>query len=213
MFAVKNQTTGTRSFSRLGVNTPMLFTDEVSVETQDRVFWVISSRLILRPNLGNESAGADLYVLPEQILEEILREVRPPAECVIDIQRCIFQFLTSAPVCCLQVRECTAALMKVAKMSQCCLSDTLLKKERSPGRFLEHLVDTVLYFDDRFCFSSTTTHCQKTALAQLTRSHLWNDRQRTTREVANPSELFFSNRDEVVLERDRRSFVKVLVRL
>lgn len=65
-----------------------------------------------------ESVGADLYVLPETDLEEILREVdslKPNVAVIDSIQTVFFPALTSAPGSVAQVRECTAALMKVAK--------------------------------------------------------------------------------------------------
>ncbi|NES00042.1 MAG: AAA family ATPase, partial [Symploca sp. SIO1B1] len=59
-----------------------------------------------------------LFVLPETDLEEILRELESlkPQVAVIDsIQTLYFASLTSAPGSVAQVRECTSALMQVAK--------------------------------------------------------------------------------------------------
>jgi len=69
-------------------------------------------------NLDPDRIGADLYVLPETDLEEILREIdslKPNVAVIDSIQTVFLPALTSAPGSVTQVRECTAALMKVAK--------------------------------------------------------------------------------------------------
>ncbi|MGL5193669.1 MAG: AAA family ATPase, partial [Chroococcales cyanobacterium] len=97
------------------------------------------------------------YLLPETDLEEILRELESlkPYLAVIDsIQTIYFPSLTSAPGSVAQVRECTSALMQVAKRENITLFIVghVTKEGGIAGpRVLEHLVDTVLFFEgDRF---------------------------------------------------------------
>jgi DNA repair protein RadA/Sms len=100
---------------------------------------------------------ADLYLLPETDLEAVLRELETlqPQVAVIDsIQAMYLAALASAPGSVAQVRECTAALMRVAKRDHITLFVVghVTKEGAIAGpKVLEHLVDTVLYFEgDRF---------------------------------------------------------------
>ncbi|MBD1894388.1 DNA repair protein RadA [Coleofasciculus sp. FACHB-129] len=150
------------------------------------------------------SAGADLYVLAETDLEEIIRELESlkPNVAVIDsVQTIYLPSLTSAAGSVAQVRECTAALMKVAKRE----SITLLivghvtKEGAIAGpKVLEHLVDTVLYFEgDRFA-SHRLLRSVKNRFGATHEIGVFEMADRGLREVSNPSELFLGNRDEVV---------------
>src|SRR5919202_3696408 len=100
--------------------------------------------------VSQQSADSNLYVLPETDLEEVLRELESlkPQVAVIDsIQTLYFAALTSAPGSVAQVRECTSALMQVAKRENITLLIVghVTKEGAIAGpRVLEHLDDTVL---------------------------------------------------------------------
>ncbi|MFM9157130.1 MAG: ATPase domain-containing protein, partial [Dolichospermum sp.] len=102
-------------------------------------------------NLDPDRIGADLYVLPETDLEEILREIdslKPNVAVIDSIQTVFLPALTSAPGSVTQVRECTAALMKVAKhedITMLIVGHVTKEGTIAGPRVLEHLVDTVLY--------------------------------------------------------------------
>jgi len=149
------------------------------------------------------SAGADLYVLPETDLEEILRELESlkPNVAVIDsIQTIYFPALTSAPGSVAQVRECTSALMQVAKREDITLLIVghVTKEGAIAGpKVLEHLVDTVLYFEgDRFA-SHRLLRSVKNRFGATHEIGVFEMVDRGLREVSNPSELFLGNREEV----------------
>ncbi|OYU77728.1 MAG: DNA repair protein RadA, partial [Burkholderiales bacterium PBB5] len=98
-------------------------------------------------------AGSQLHVLAEIQLEKIQAALaaEQPAFCVIDsIQTLYSDQLTSAPGSVAQVRECAAQLTRVAKSSGCAivLVGHVTKEGAIAGpRVLEHIVDTVLYFE------------------------------------------------------------------
>ena len=98
-------------------------------------------------------AGTQVRVLAEISLEKILAtiEVEQPAFCVIDsIQTVYSEHLSSAPGSVAQVRECAAHLTRTAKASGCAmvLVGHVTKEGALAGpRVLEHIVDTVLYFE------------------------------------------------------------------
>jgi DNA repair protein RadA/Sms len=97
--------------------------------------------------------GSRVQVLAEIQLEKILAtlEAQQPAVAVIDsIQTVYSDQLTSAPGSVAQVRECAAHLTRAAKASGTCivLVGHVTKEGALAGpRVLEHMVDTVLYFE------------------------------------------------------------------
>ncbi|MGK7922293.1 MAG: DNA repair protein RadA [Trichodesmium sp.] len=145
---------------------------------------------------------ANLYLLPETDLEVILRELESlkPYLAVIDsIQTIYFASLTSAPGSVAQVRECTSALMQVAKRENITLLIVghVTKDGALAGpRVLEHLVDTVLYFEgDRFA-SHRLLRSMKNRFGATHEIGVFEMVANGLKEVLNPSELFLGSRDE-----------------
>ncbi len=144
--------------------------------------------------------GANLYIQAETDLEEILRELESlkPHVAVIDsIQTVYFPALTSAAGSVAQVRECTSALMKVAKREDITLLIVghVTKEGAIAGpKVLEHLVDTVLYFEgDRFA-SHRLLRSTKNRFGATHEVGVFEMVDRGLREVDNPSELFVGDR-------------------
>ena len=144
----------------------------------------------------------NLYVLAETDLEEILRELESlqPQVAIIDsIQTIHFATLSSAPGSVSQVRECTSALMQVAKRESITLFIVghVTKEGAIAGpRVLEHLVDTVLYFEgDRYA-SHRLLRSVKNRFGATHEIGIFEMVDHGLDEVTNPSEIFLSNRDE-----------------
>jgi DNA repair protein RadA/Sms len=149
-----------------------------------------------------EEQCADLYVLPETDLEEILKEVeslKPNLTVIDSIQTVFFPTLTSAPGSVAQVRECTAALMKVAKhedITMLIVGHVTKEGAIAGPKVLEHLVDTVLYFEgDRFA-SHRLLRTVKNRFGATHEIGIFEMVEHGLREVSNPSELFLGNRDD-----------------
>ncbi len=149
-----------------------------------------------------EGTTADLYVLPETDLEEILKEVeslKPNLTVIDSIQTVFFPALTSAPGSVAQVRECTAALMKVAKhedITMLIVGHVTKEGAIAGPKVLEHLVDTVLYFEgDRFA-SHRLLRTVKNRFGATHEIGIFEMVEHGLREVSNPSELFLGNRDD-----------------
>ncbi|MBV8887654.1 MAG: DNA repair protein RadA [Chroococcidiopsidaceae cyanobacterium CP_BM_RX_35] len=181
--------------SRLGVDSAISDRKALGLET--------AAGVDATPPEIEKSAGADLYILPETDLEEILRELESlkPNVAVIDsIQTIYFPSMASAPGSVAQVRECTSALMQVAKRDDITLLIVghVTKEGAIAGpRVLEHLVDTVLYFEgDRFA-SHRLLRSVKNRFGATHEIGVFEMIDRGLREVANPSELFLGNREEV----------------
>jgi DNA repair protein RadA/Sms len=155
-------------------------------------------------DLETQSLNIDnhLYVLPETDLEEILRELESlkPQVAVIDsIQTLYFAALTSSPGSVSQVRECTSALMQVAKRENISLFIVghVTKEGAIAGpRVLEHLVDTVLYFEgDRYA-SHRLLRSVKNRFGATHEIGIFEMVDHGLVEVTNPSELFLGSRDD-----------------
>jgi len=154
---------------------------------------------------GTEGLGIEseqLYLLAETELEAILAEIQAlqPQVAIIDsIQAIFWGQLSSAPGSVSQVRECAGLLMRVAKkLGVALLIVGHVTKDGSLAgpKVLEHLVDTVLYFEgDRFqshrllrAVKNRFGAAQEIGVFEMTASGLV--------EVDNPSQLFLSSRDQ-----------------
>jgi DNA repair protein RadA/Sms len=145
---------------------------------------------------------SNLYLLPETDLETILLELeslRPQVAIIDSIQALYFATLNSAPGSVSQVRECTSALMQLAKREHITLFIVghVTKEGAIAGpKVLEHLVDTVLYFEgDRFA-SHRLLRSVKNRFGATHELGVFEMVDRGLEEVTNPSELFLGNRDE-----------------
>jgi DNA repair protein RadA/Sms len=151
-----------------------------------------------------EKQNGQLFLLPEIDLETVLAELqslRPTVAIIDSIQALYDARLTSAPGSVSQVRECTAALMQVAKRSHISLFIVghVTKEGAIAGpKVLEHLVDTVLYFEgDRFA-SHRLLRSVKNRFGATHELGVFEMVNRGLAEVANPSALFLGNREEQV---------------
>ncbi len=154
-----------------------------------------------RPSLSTENA--DLYLLPETDLETILQELdslKPQVAVIDSIQALYFSSLTSSPGSVAQVRECTSALMRLAKQENIMLFIVghVTKEGAIAGpKVLEHLVDTVLYFEGERFANHRLLRSVKNRFGATHELGVFEMMDRGLREVPNPSELFLGDRDEV----------------
>jgi DNA repair protein RadA/Sms len=154
---------------------------------------------------GDWDAGTEesnLYLLPEIDLDTILAELeslRPNVAIIDSIQALYYSALTSAPGSVSQVRECTSVLMQVAKRQNITLFIVghVTKEGAIAGpKVLEHLVDTVLYFEgDRFA-SHRLLRSVKNRFGATHEIGVFEMVDQGLAEVTNPSELFLGNREE-----------------
>ncbi|MCP9903874.1 DNA repair protein RadA [Cyanobium sp. BA5m-21] len=149
-----------------------------------------------QPEAGESKAGADFQLLAETDLELVLQELEAlrPAVAIIDsIQALHDAELGSAPGSVSQVRECAAALARIAKRQDTALLlvGHVTKEGALAGpKVLEHLVDAVLTFEgDRFA-SHRLLRAVKNRFGATHELGVFEMRDRGLAEVTNPSELF-----------------------
>ncbi len=142
------------------------------------------------------TAAADFLLLAETDLELVLQELEAlrPAVAIIDsIQALHDAELASAPGSVAQVRECAAALARIAKRQDTALLlvGHVTKEGMLAGpKVLEHLVDAVLTFEgDRFA-SHRLLRAVKNRFGATHELGVFEMRDRGLAEVSNPSELF-----------------------
>jgi len=149
-------------------------------------------------------AGARVRVLAEIHLEKILAtlDAEKPALAVIDsIQTLYSDQLTSAPGSVTQVRECAAQLTRVAKSRGIgiVLVGHVTKEGALAGpRVLEHIVDTVLYFEGDTHSSFRLVRAIKNRFGAVNEIGVFAMTERGLKGVANPSAIFLSTHGEPV---------------
>jgi len=152
--------------------------------------------------LGVESDA--LYILAETSLEEILKSAQAlaPSAMVIDsIQTMYTAQITSAPGSVSQLREVAAQLMVYAKQSNVptFLIGHVTKEGSIAGpRTLEHIVDTVLYFEGDKGHPYRILRAVKNRFGSTNEIGVFEMKNEGLAEVSNPSELFLSERPEHV---------------
>ena len=140
-----------------------------------------------------------VHLLAEIRLERIQAELaqRKPDIAVIDsIQTIYSEALQSAPGSVAQVRECAAQLTRLAKSSGTCiiLVGHVTKEGALAGpRVLEHMVDTVLYFEGDTHSSFRLVRAFKNRFGAVNELGVFAMSEKGLREVSNPSALFLSH--------------------
>lgn len=155
----------------------------------------------LRANRIGEVTG-DLRFLCENNLGDIreVMEAEKPEVVVIDsIQTMYMEEITSAPGSVSQVRECTNVLMQLAKgMGIAVFIVGHVTKEGvvAGPRVLEHMVDTVLYFEGERTASYRILRAVKNRFGSTNEIGVFEMQEEGLCEVENPSEFLLSGRPE-----------------
>ncbi|MFN0185249.1 MAG: DNA repair protein RadA [Aquabacterium sp.] len=148
--------------------------------------------------------GQRIRVLAEIQLEKITRalDAEQPRFCVIDsVQTVYTDALTSAPGSVAQVRECAAQLTRRAKASGCALVlvGHVTKEGALAGpRVLEHMVDTVLYFEGDTHSAFRLVRAVKNRFGAVNEIGVFAMTERGLKGVSNPSAIFLSTHGQPV---------------
>ena len=147
---------------------------------------------------------SQVNVLAEIQLEKILATIESmqPAVAVIDsIQTVYSDQLTSAPGSVAQVRECAAHLTRAAKSSGVAivLVGHVTKEGALAGpRVLEHMVDTVLYFEGDTHSNFRLVRAIKNRFGAVNEIGVFAMTEKGLKGVTNPSAIFLSQHSEPV---------------
>ncbi|MBC7858939.1 MAG: DNA repair protein RadA [Burkholderiaceae bacterium] len=146
----------------------------------------------------------DLKLQAEIQLEKILAtlaELKPQVAVIDSIQTVYSDALSSAPGSVAQVRECAAQLTRLAKQSgvTIILVGHVTKEGALAGpRVLEHIVDTVLYFEGDAHSSFRLVRAIKNRFGAVNELGVFAMTEKGLKGVSNPSALFLSQHDNQV---------------
>ena len=152
--------------------------------------------------LGLDSAGTRL--LAETQVEAIVaaaKTLKAGALIVDSIQTMYSDRIEAAPGAVSQLRECTAELVRFAKSSGTAvlLVGHVTKEGQIAGpRVLEHMVDTVLYFESDMGSRYRVLRSVKNRFGAANEIGVFAMLEQGLREVANPSAIFLSRHAEPV---------------
>ena len=154
--------------------------------------------------LETDVQASELMLLAEIQLEKIQATIdteRPDVAVIDSIQTIYSDALTSAPGSVAQVRECAAQLTRIAKQSGTAIIMVghVTKEGNLAGpRVLEHIVDTVLYFEGDTHSSFRLVRAFKNRFGAVNELGVFAMTERGLRGVANPSALFLSQHEQIV---------------
>lgn len=133
------------------------------------------------------------------IIEEVLKKVKPEIVIIDSIQTMYSEDVGSAPGSVSQVREATSVLMQIAKgleISVFIVGHVTKEGTVAGPRVLEHMVDTVLYFEGDRHASYRILRGVKNRFGSTNEIGVFEMREQGLVEVENPSEFMLSGRPE-----------------
>ncbi|MEO0053452.1 MAG: DNA repair protein RadA, partial [candidate division WOR-3 bacterium] len=146
------------------------------------------------------SSLLDIFVLCTISLEDVVHgvnQINPKILIIDSIQTLTNPELTSTPGSVAQVRDCTAELLKLAKTQ--CITTFIIGHVTKFGviagpKTLEHMVDTVLYFEGETTYNYRIIRTVKNRYGPTNEIGVFEMTDIGLKEVSNPSELFLSDR-------------------
>lgn len=189
----------------IGKSTLLLQVSSLLAEQNLPALYISGEESVQQTKLRAERLGVTsehLYVLAETNLSNIVQQIESlqPAFIVIDsIQTMYREEVTSAPGSVSQVRECTAEFMRIAKTTHIpiFIVGHVTKEGAIAGpRMLEHMVDTVLYFEGERHHTYRILRSVKNRFGSTNEMGIFEMKEQGLVEVKNPSEIFLEERSE-----------------
>jgi len=154
----------------------------------------------LRAKRLGESGSDKLYIVNQtdlSLIVEYIKKLKPQAVIIDSIQVIFDPGISSSPGSVSQVRECSGVLTQLAKTTDTSIFiiGHVTKEGALAGpRVLEHIVDTVLYFEgDRFAIYRIL-RAVKNRFGSTNEIGVFEMGPHGLSEVKNPSEIFLSER-------------------
>ena len=187
----------------IGKSTLLLQVADKLSQQSERVLYVSGEESERQIKMRGERLGveaANLFLLPETNLENILNEVereRPGAIIVDSIQTVFSSSIESAPGSVSQVREVAGQFLMLAKNRTIpvFLIGHVTKEGSIAGpKALEHIVDTVLYFEGERHHNHRVVRATKNRFGAANELGVFEMTGEGLVAVANPSEMFLQER-------------------
>ena len=187
----------------IGKSTLLLQTARALAATAPPVLYVSAEESAAQVKLRAERLGIGgdgLLLWAENDLAQVQAEldsVKPRALVIDSIQTVFLPELESAPGSVAQVRECGARLMMLAKgrdMAAFLVGHVTKEGALAGPRVLEHLVDTVLYFEGEQHHAYRVLRAVKNRFGSTNEIGVFQMADRGLVEVKNPSGFFLAER-------------------
>ncbi|MGC6769042.1 DNA repair protein RadA [Enterococcus sp. LJL128] len=187
----------------IGKSTLLLQVSQQLTEVGGKVLYVSGEESADQIKLRAERLGTanlDFYLYAETDMQEIARAIEKlePDYVIIDsIQTMTQPDVTSVAGSVSQVRETTAELLKLAKTNGIAIFIVghVTKDGSIAGpRMLEHMVDTVLYFEGDKHHTFRILRAVKNRFGSTNEIGIFEMREHGLEEVANPSQVFLEER-------------------
>ncbi|BBU37814.1 DNA repair protein RadA [Aeribacillus pallidus] len=187
----------------IGKSTLLLQVSSQLAERGNDVLYISGEESLKQTKLRSDRLGVKgerLFVLSETDLEIIIQSIMEtePAFVIIDSIQTIYNSeIASAPGSVSQVRECTAELMRLAKTKgiPIFIVGHVTKDGTIAGpRILEHMVDTVLYFEGDRHHTYRILRAVKNRFGSTNEIGIFEMKETGLKEVLNPSEVFLEER-------------------
>ena len=141
--------------------------------------------------------SSDCLIVCETSLEQIyvhIKNTRPDLVIIDSIQTISTETIDSSPGSLVQVRECSASILKFAKETNTpvILIGHINKEGSIAAKVLEHIVDTVLQFEGDQHYMYRILRSIKNRFGSTAELGIYEMRQNGLRQVSNPSELLLS---------------------
>ena len=192
----------------IGKSTILLQTCGELCKNNKKVLYVSAeesaSQLKLRAQRLNINSG-NLYVYPQTCMENIKNQIEELSSDVVvidSIQAIYSQSVSSSAGSVSQIRECCNLLMHIAKTKNITIVviGHVTKEGMIAGpKVLEHMVDTVIYFEGDKYKSCRMLRAIKNRFGNTSETGIFEMHADGLREVKNPNELFLNERSRAAV--------------
>lgn len=191
----------------IGKSTILLQVSENLSKKGDLVLYVSGEESMSQTKLRAQRLGIisrNLYLVSEtnlSLILEYVKKLKPKAVIIDSIQIVFKPELTSSPGSVTQVRECAGELVYLAKSTNTALFlvGHVTKEGFIAGpRILEHMVDTVLYFEGMSHQTFRILRAVKNRFGSTNEIGIFEMTEKGLKQISNPSEIFLSERPKNV---------------
>ncbi len=188
----------------IGKSTIVLQAASALAATGLKVLYVSGEESVVQAKMRAERIGAaatrNFFIVSEIDVQTILgfiHELAPQVVIIYSIQVVYLSEITSSPGSVAQVRESAAVLTQVAKqrgMSLFLIGHVTKEGMLAGPRVLEHIVDTVLYFEGERYSSYRVLRANKNRFGSTNEIGVFEMAANGLQEVLNPSQIFLGER-------------------
>jgi DNA repair protein RadA/Sms len=189
----------------IGKSTLLLQMCREIIKKSKKVLYISGEESLSQIKMRAERLGVtsgELLLLCEtdlDLIEEVIRKINPDIVVIDSIQTMFKEEVTSAPGSVSQVREATGALMRIAKgigITVFIIGHVTKEGVVAGPRVLEHMVDTVLYFEGDNYAAYRILRAVKNRFGSTNEIGVFEMQGTGLVEVKNPSEFMLKGRPE-----------------